>query len=226
MLSVVLLAMCSTCSALVVGAVPASPLTAASSASRSCTPMLKRSAEERDMIELEGTVLESMRGANFRVQLDETDQVIMVPASRPYRRTLDSRLAFKPRARSGDHGVRLGKDSQELHQGPRGRQGHLRALSVRSDQGAHHVPQEIGARLSSCSCMSLWMEQPDTQPCGHLPALLGFACWTPAPGVPQICDHVAHSLSSLLRSRCVCVFLCAEGRCRRALLNAGCVYAV
>jgi len=77
MLSVVLLAMCSTCSALVVGAVPASPLTAASSASRSCTPMLKRSAEERDMIELEGTVLESMRGANFRVQLDETDQVIM-----------------------------------------------------------------------------------------------------------------------------------------------------
>mmetsp|Transcript_33789 Transcript_33789/g.88928 ORF Transcript_33789/g.88928 Transcript_33789/m.88928 type:complete len:120 (-) Transcript_33789:354-713(-) len=76
MLLVLLLAMSSTCSALVVGAAPGAAVSATSSL-RTSTPMLKRTAEERDMLELEGTVIESMRGANFRVQLDDTDQIIM-----------------------------------------------------------------------------------------------------------------------------------------------------
>lgn len=38
-------------------------------------PTMKRSAAERDVLELDGTVLESLRGADFRVSLDDTDQV-------------------------------------------------------------------------------------------------------------------------------------------------------
>uniref|UniRef100_A0A7S2IMN9 Translation initiation factor IF-1, chloroplastic n=1 Tax=Haptolina brevifila TaxID=156173 RepID=A0A7S2IMN9_9EUKA len=74
------LAVISSCSALIVGhgsgvVVSKSPL--ATSAQRSCTPVLKRSAEERDVLELEGTVTEAMRGADFRVQIDDINQEIV-----------------------------------------------------------------------------------------------------------------------------------------------------
>ena len=89
------LASLSSCTALQVGFVQRSPL-ATSAAShvdaavrRAPAPVLKRSAEERDVLELEGTVTESLRGASFRVQLDETDQA----------RTITRRSNALPRGR-------------------------------------------------------------------------------------------------------------------------------
>lgn len=38
-------------------------------APRAASPVMRRTAEERDVLELEGTVLEAMRGADFRVQV-------------------------------------------------------------------------------------------------------------------------------------------------------------
>lgn len=37
--------------------------------------------EKKDVLELEGTVLEALKGANFRVQIDDTDQVILAHVS-------------------------------------------------------------------------------------------------------------------------------------------------
>ena len=78
------LAAASTCSAFMVGSgiglAASSPLAASPATSfvpRSSTPVLKRSAEERDFLELEGTVTEALRGADFRVQLDDIDQAIV-----------------------------------------------------------------------------------------------------------------------------------------------------
>ena len=44
---------------------------------RSGMAVMKRSAAERDVLELEGTVLEAMRGADFRVKIDDIDQDIV-----------------------------------------------------------------------------------------------------------------------------------------------------
>ena len=41
-------------------------------------PLLK---EKKDVLELEGVVLEALPGANFRVQLDDTEQVILAHVS-------------------------------------------------------------------------------------------------------------------------------------------------
>ena len=72
----------SCCSALVVGPAlspvrASSPVVSGAAVPRSRTPELKRSAEERDFLELEGTVVEALRGAEFRVQLDDIDQAVM-----------------------------------------------------------------------------------------------------------------------------------------------------
>ena len=79
-----LLAAASSCSALVFGPGVGSGLRAASAAtglstdlSRARVAVMKRTAEERDMLELEGTVVEALRGADFRVQIDDIDQSIM-----------------------------------------------------------------------------------------------------------------------------------------------------
>ena len=37
--------------------------------------------EKKDVLELEGTVLEALKGANFRVQIDDTEQVILAHVS-------------------------------------------------------------------------------------------------------------------------------------------------
>ena len=77
LLNVLLLALCSSSSALMVGVARSPPLsvTSVGAPTRASALVMKRTAEERDVLELEGTVLESMRGANFRVQLHDTDQV-------------------------------------------------------------------------------------------------------------------------------------------------------
>ena len=142
-LAVLLLALTSSCSALVVGVTPTSQLSAASVSPRSLTPVMKRSAEERDMLEMEGVVTESMRGANFRVVLDETEQVNMLPATARSPRSVQADGICSLMRPTDDHGDHLWQDPQELHQGARGRQGDVRDLALRPHQGAHHLPQEI-----------------------------------------------------------------------------------
>ena len=78
-------------SALVVGApmrVVTSPALASPACLASSLPAhpLRVSApiemkEKKDVLELEGVVLESLPNANFRVQLDDTDQVILAHVS-------------------------------------------------------------------------------------------------------------------------------------------------
>ena len=51
-----------------------SPCTTEATASRLAASVILMK-EKKDVLELEGTVLESMPNANFRVQLDDTDQV-------------------------------------------------------------------------------------------------------------------------------------------------------
>ena len=143
-LAVLLLALTSSCSALVVGVTPMSQLSATSVSPRSLTPVMKRSAEERDMLEMEGLVTESMRGANFRVVLDETEQVVTPPAAASAPRSAQADGFAPSCVRTDDHGDHLWQDPQELHQGARGRQGDGRDIALRSLQGAHHLPQEIG----------------------------------------------------------------------------------
>ena len=53
--------------------------------------------EKKDVLELEGTVLEALKGANFRVQIDDTDQVILAHVSGKIRKNF-----IKIRGRQGD----------------------------------------------------------------------------------------------------------------------------
>ena len=55
-----------------------SPACAAVTAARTplrASVVMKRDAADKDMLELDGIVLESLRGASFRVQLQDSDQV-------------------------------------------------------------------------------------------------------------------------------------------------------
>ena len=68
----------------VMSAAPALAPTAC--AARSVTPTQPRFSsivmkQKKDVLELEGVVLESLPNANFRVQLDDTDQVILAHVS-------------------------------------------------------------------------------------------------------------------------------------------------
>lgn len=60
--------------------------------------------EDKDMLELEGTVLEALPNANFRVQLDETEQIILAHVSgkirKNYIKILVSRVEQSLRARA------------------------------------------------------------------------------------------------------------------------------
>ena len=47
---------------------------------------MKQTAEEKDVLEIDGTVLEALRGAGFRVQLVDSEQVRCVRAASLIRR--------------------------------------------------------------------------------------------------------------------------------------------
>ena len=76
-----LLSALSTCSGF---AVVARPLAHACTATATA-PLLRTAPlvakEKKDVLELEGIVLEALPGANFRVQLDDTEQVILAHVS-------------------------------------------------------------------------------------------------------------------------------------------------
>ena len=93
--------------------------------------------KEKDVLELEGTVLESLPNAMFRVQLQDSDAVsgLLMLQPRPARARLPGWHALRTRARArahltmrssvaltrcaaGDSRPYLGKDPQELHQDP------------------------------------------------------------------------------------------------------------
>ena len=77
-LLVLLLSALSSCSAFALR-VPSRPAVAAcATAHRAAPPIAK---EKKDVLELEGVVLEALPGANFRVQLDDTEQVILAHVS-------------------------------------------------------------------------------------------------------------------------------------------------
>ena len=94
--------------AFAVGAPPvaaAPPALAQSLAQKACTslhhPSLHRVAapitmkQKKDVLELEGVVLESLPNANFRVQLDDTDQVILAHVSGKIRKNFIKILVRK-----------------------------------------------------------------------------------------------------------------------------------
>ena len=70
--------------------------------------MLRRNMPKDEPIEVEGTVIETLPNAMFRVELENGHRVL----------------------------AQFGKDADALHQDSAGRQGHGRAFAVRSDERA------------------------------------------------------------------------------------------
>ena len=77
-LLVLLLSALSSCSAFTLR-VPSRPAAAACASAQRAAPLFAK--EKKDVLELEGVVLEALPGANFRVQLDDTEQVILAHVS-------------------------------------------------------------------------------------------------------------------------------------------------
>lgn len=76
LLALLLLLATSSCEAFVAGIVPSrTPCQTCGVVDFSTRAPSFAMKEKKDVLELEGTVLESMPNANFRVQLDDTDQV-------------------------------------------------------------------------------------------------------------------------------------------------------
>ena len=165
LLGLLLLLATSTCQAFVAGvAMPGRSPCRAAVATGAASIVMKK---EKDVLELEGVVLESMPNANFRVQLDDTDQVrelanaILPHACATHQRLDDGLFAairsvalalrhltvWRARAPTGHPRAHLGQDSQELYQNSRGRQSHVRNLALRS--GAS--PSPVATQHLACA---------------------------------------------------------------------------
>ena len=117
---------------------------------RAPSPVIQRKPKpsKNDVLELEGVVLEALPSATFRVQLDDTEQVLrprrlsILVLARAAAEPLQqfSRLHLPHCTTAGDPRSRLRQDSQELHQDSGRRSCHVLNLPVRLNQGPYHIP--------------------------------------------------------------------------------------